>query len=365
MEMCYTLPISTILSQLKTLWKRGVPRTTSFWSVLFVLALALFGTAFGANMKRADVYQNEDLWGFGGPVQKPETIAASAGATPPSSTLRLSEPALNGVLVADNTAVVASSNPLSNLSPIGGGLKEYKVRRGDTITSIAVRFQVSEETILRANPGVGSRLSVGQKLLILPVSGIVYHVRRGDTLQDISSRYHIDSELIKKYNPNYETALSNGSGSITLPYAQSLPSERRQGLAADVANLPDLKNYFSLPAIGWNWGELHDYNAIDIANQCGTPVNAAAEGLVISDESLGSGAGGWNNGYGIFVLVEHPNRTRTRYAHLAKALVKPGDYVTQGETIGLMGNTGNTHGPTGCHLHFEVYGAKNPFAVTK
>ena len=129
--------------------------------------------------------------------------------------------------------------------------------------------------------------------------------------------------------------------------------------------LPDLKDYFALPAIGWNWGQLHSVNAVDIANQCGTSVHAAAEGLVVSDSVLGSGASGWNNGYGIFVLLEHPNGVKTRYAHLDKVLVKIGQYVSRGEEVGVMGNTGNTHGPTGCHLHFEVLGAKNPFAVSK
>ncbi|MBI2604018.1 MAG: M23 family metallopeptidase, partial [Candidatus Harrisonbacteria bacterium] len=42
--------------------------------------------------------------------------------------------------------------------------------------------------------------------------------------------------------------------------------------------------------------------------------------------------------------------------------VSVGDYVAQGDIIGYIGNSGNTHGPTGCHLHFEVMGARNPFA---
>jgi len=71
---------------------------------------------------------------------------------------------------------------------------------------------------------------------------------------------------------------------------------------------------------------------------------------------------GWNGGYGIYVLLEHPNSTRTRYAHLQKVSVSVGDYVSQGDIIGYIGNTGNTHGVTGCHVHFEVIGAKNPFA---
>lgn len=120
--------------------------------------------------------------------------------------------------------------------------------------------------------------------------------------------------------------------------------------------------YFSPPASGWNWGIIHENNAVDIANNCGTPIYAAAEGIIVPDQKLGDGNEGWNNGYGLFVLIEHPNNTETRYAHLEKIITSIGHYVSKGELIGYMGNTGNTHGPTGCHLHFEVLGAENPLA---
>jgi murein DD-endopeptidase MepM/ murein hydrolase activator NlpD len=113
-----------------------------------------------------------------------------------------------------------------------------------------------------------------------------------------------------------------------------------------------------MPTEGFNWGILHNQNAVDIANSCGTPVDAAAEGLVVDE----SGNDVWSSGYGRYVIIEHPNNTKTRYAHLEKVAVSIGDYVTQGSQIGTMGNTGNVHGPTGCHLHFEIYGAANPFA---
>ena len=121
-------------------------------------------------------------------------------------------------------------------------------------------------------------------------------------------------------------------------------------------------NYFSPPTYGWNLGIVHDNNAVDIANRCGTPVYAANEGLTVPDEKLGNGDSGFNNGYGIFILIEHPNGTKTRYAHLSKTVVEAGLNVSKGELIAYMGNTGNTHGPSGCHLHFEVLGAENPLA---
>ena len=125
----------------------------------------------------------------------------------------------------------------------------------------------------------------------------------------------------------------------------------------NISNWPDLGKYLTIPAAGWNWGQLHNYNAVDIANTCGTPVYAAAEGLV-SESRQGS----WNEGYGSYVIIKHPNNVLTKYAHNRKNLVSVGQYVLRGDLIAYVGNTGNTHGPTGCHLHFEVKGAKNPFA---
>ena len=123
------------------------------------------------------------------------------------------------------------------------------------------------------------------------------------------------------------------------------------------SNLPKYLGYFIMPTTGWNWGQLHPNNAVDIANSCGTPIYAAADGLVIDIKE-----GGYNGGYGNYLEIEHPNGTHTLYAHLSKIVVAEGKMVEQKELIAYIGNTGNTHGYTGCHLHFEVHRAQNPFA---
>lgn len=141
------------------------------------------------------------------------------------------------------------------------------------------------------------------------------------------------------------------------------PGEEELGDAISPTD-PDLassKDYFSKPAQGYNFGKIHNNNAVDIANSCGTTVFASAEGLVVPDKNYPDGKTGWNGGYGSFVLIEHPSGAKTRYARLEKVSVEVGDFVKQGQKIGLMGSTGNVHGVTGCHLHFEVLGATNPF----
>lgn len=117
-----------------------------------------------------------------------------------------------------------------------------------------------------------------------------------------------------------------------------------------------------MPVDGLNWGRLHQNNAVDIAAPCGTPVLASDDGIVIVDPLRGSGLDGWNGGYGKFILIQHIDGTETRYAHLSEIFTKPGQLAKRGEVIAEVGNTGETHGPTGCHLHFEVLGALNPFA---
>ncbi|MGC8776127.1 MAG: M23 family metallopeptidase [Minisyncoccia bacterium] len=111
---------------------------------------------------------------------------------------------------------------------------------------------------------------------------------------------------------------------------------------------------FILPVQGLNWQKLHPKNAVDIAASCGKDIVAAADGLVI--DVLNSG---WNSGYGKYIKIEHLPNIKTAYAHLSSLNVKLGDYVKQGQKIGEVGQSGEA---TGCHLHFEVLGAKNPFA---
>ena len=106
---------------------------------------------------------------------------------------------------------------------------------------------------------------------------------------------------------------------------------------------------------GWRWGRMH--KGIDIANSTGTPIYAAADGVVTKAS--------WNRGgYGKLVEIRHNNGTVTRYAHNSKLLVKAGQQVRQGKTIALMGSTGFSTGP---HTHFEIRpagkGAINPIAL--
>jgi murein DD-endopeptidase MepM/ murein hydrolase activator NlpD len=106
---------------------------------------------------------------------------------------------------------------------------------------------------------------------------------------------------------------------------------------------------------GMRWGRMH--KGIDIAAPIGTPVVAAAPGVVVS--------AGWNSGgYGNLVEIQHPDGSVTVYAHNNRILVRRGQEVAQGQQISEMGSTGRSTGP---HCHFEVHppgqGAVNPIAL--
>mgnify|MGYP001585662845 CR=1 FL=1 len=296
---------------------------------------------------------------FGGPIQgKSATSEESLATLYPAVSPTGSNGNENTTYNKASDALLLAGTVFDPGRPMGifanrGGLMSYSVQKGDTLSGIADEFGISVQTITAANPKIrANALKVGEELNILPVSGVVYRVKGGENMEEITSLFGVSSEKIKEFNRAVDLANLAADTLLVIPGGKNAGS-----LVVARTSLPSLRGYFALPTQGFNWGALHSYNAVDIANVCGTPVNAAAEGLVVDAVS-----DGWNAGYGHAVLIEHPNETKTRYAHLDATLATIGDYVKQGQQIGTMGNTGNVHGPTGCHLHFEVEGAQNPFA---
>ena len=91
-------------------------------------------------------------------------------------------------------------------------------------------------------------------------------------------------------------------------------------------------------------GKKEFHKGLDISARMGAPVVASADGTVSYS--------GWDRGYGRIIVINHGYGLKTKYAHLKKSLVKKGQHVKRGETIGLIGKSGRTTGP---HLHYEVH----------
>jgi murein DD-endopeptidase MepM/ murein hydrolase activator NlpD len=155
---------------------------------------------------------------------------------------------------------------------------------------------------------------------------------------------------------NYAPLLRPIEGQVVSPELPPLPSAE--------AYLPSSSAAFAgymWPArgvltsgYGWRWGRMH--RGIDIGAPVGTPVFAAAPGVVQFS--------GWNSGgYGNMVEIRHPDGSMTRYAHHSRNIVRVGQQISQGDQIAEVGSTGYSTGP---HLHFEVHlpsqGTVNPIA---
>ena len=273
-------------------------------------------------------------------------------------------PAVGGgnVVIVDETALISQDNFADTdiVQPNNGQISVYVVRPGDTLSQIAKMYEVSVNTIIWANNIRGSTISEGQTLIILPVSGIRHIVKSGETVLTIAKKYKADEKEILSFNNIEDGAkLAVGTEIIVPDATVSTPASSSGSSGVTSAprgtrNLPSYEDYYIKPVPnGRRTQGIHGYNGIDFGAPVGTPILAAAAGKVIISRS-----GGYNGGYGSYIVLYHPNGTQTLYAHLSKNAVSQGAEVSKGQVIGYVGMTGKVTGP---HLHFEVRGAKNPF----
>jgi murein DD-endopeptidase MepM/ murein hydrolase activator NlpD len=151
-------------------------------------------------------------------------------------------------------------------------------------------------------------------------------------------------------------------GDIPEPLAESV-MKRVQALAARMMEVRRLmvKTVGEVPRFTWPispvsvtsrfgerehpiLGQMREHLGIDLAARRGQAVFAAAPGVVLN--------AGWNGNYGYQVEIQHAARVFTRYSHLSRVLVEPGQILERGEPLGLAGDTGLA---TGVHLHFELW----------
>lgn len=268
--------------------------------------------------------------------------------------------------VEDGVALVSEVGPeLSSVDYQDGVVTDqisvYTVRDGDTLSSIANMFGVSSNTILWANDiKRGSALKPGSTLTILPVSGVRYTVKRGDTVAALAKKYKADEEDILSFN-EVSGALTVGDV-IMIPHGTQPEAETPKkksstskiALKKPVGSSGGAVGSFLRPLLGGIKTQgIHGYNAVDFGTAMGSSVIAAASGEVVISKG-----GGWNGGYGTYIVIKHANGVQTLYAHLSETAVGVGASVAAGDVIGYSGNTGRSTGP---HLHFEVRGATNPF----
>lgn len=240
----------------------------------------------------------------------------------------------------------------------------YTVKPGETLSSIAGDFRLSVETIKMVN-GIYNTNSVraGSVLEIPPVDGVLHTVAAKDTVESIAKKYKAEAEDIISQNDLEEgSTLEEGLVLIVPGGKQEIPQPVRIIANNNTANYNGLSQADFAPAInsggGWVWpvpagtittqrfGGPRGHGGLDLAKRSGGPIYAAADGVVSRADG-----DGYNGGYGKVAVVNNGNGIQTLYAHLSQIYVQPGQVVSAGDVIGLMGTTGRS---TGVHLHFEV-----------
>jgi len=244
----------------------------------------------------------------------------------------------------------------------GGEVVEYEVGEGDTLSSIADKFNLETETILWANDLTEtSKIKPGQKIRVPPVDGVVHSVKKGETIYSIAKKYGLEDEAASQGIVNYpfNTFVDDEKFSLAVGQALVVPDGVMPDKAGTViprtryalrmtpdAGAVSATGQFVWPAAGGiSQGYRWYHKATDISSRGGGGILAADSGTVI--------VAGWpdNYGYGNRVMIDHGNGFVTLYAHLSSVSVSVGQRVSRGNVLGVMGCTGRC---SGTHLHFEI-----------
>ena len=321
----------------------------------------------------------------------------SAAALAPSPTplgvqaTEVVAPALAKVDPSANSDGIARSASLHTIRPAKPrtGLTTYVVQAGDNLFSVAEKFGLKPESVLWGNRyTLGDdphTIIPGQDLIILPVDGTVHRWSAGEGLNGVADYYHVTPEAIINFpanglnpatigdyaNPNITPGtlliIPGGYGEFT-DWRTPRITRDDPAVALNVGPGACTSSYdgilgtqnFTWPLpdhvlSGYDYSPEANHFGIDIAGTMGESVYAADNGIVVY--------AGWNDwGYGEMVVIDHGGGWQTLYAHLSTVAVTCGQEVYRGDTIGTVGDTGNSIGP---HLHFELrndnYGRMNPW----
>lgn len=227
---------------------------------------------------------------------------------------------------------------------------DYKVEGGDTLASIAKKFDISVDTIKWANNLKNDLIKPGQVLKIPPVSGVVHKVASGENIYSIAKKYKTEAQKIVNFPFNdfvdLDTfALDTGQ---TLYVPDGVVEEAKplapKFVAQIQAGVRGTSNFIWPTSGAISQYPVWYHMAVDIANPAAPAVLAADAGTV-------SYAGCVRYGYGCHIIVDHGNGYQSLYAHLASIAVSAGQGVSQSQALGTMGCSGRC---TGTHLHFEI-----------
>lgn len=247
-------------------------------------------------------------------------------------------------------------------------IETYEVQPGDSVFSIAKKYDIKPETVLWANSDLlqdnPNELTVGQQLKIPAVDGVIYKWKSSDTLEGVANKFKAKVDDILTWPDNHldlaepkiasgtEVMIPGGSRELrtwVVPTYWRANSGATRGIQSqcDAGGTALGTGTFIFPTMNhtvsgndfWS-GHL----GIDLAAAMGSPVYATDTGVVVYSGPI-------SGGYGLMVMIDHGNGFHSLYAHLSQIMVRCGQNVSQGQTIAYSGSTGNSTGP---HLHFEI-----------
>ena len=284
-------------------------------------------------------------------------------------------------LLADQEGYLLKAMPMSGEATYQTNRKEdvlYTVQSGDTLSGIAYRFGLNQNSVMAANDMTNANyLKTNQELNIPPKDGAYIEVEDGDTLEGLVEDFKGDLALTQELNEvGEDNVVVEGDmlfvvgedvaeeylASIAPVYTASATTTSSYTYTSDYNAYDVGTSYmntevdttyasadFVYPTTGsLTQGYYSGHYAYDIADRNKPAI------VAVSDGSVTTSSYGWNGGYGNYVIIDHGNGYKSLYAHLEEIYVYEGEYVSIGQAIGKMGNTGRVYGATGIHLHFEI-----------
>jgi murein DD-endopeptidase MepM/ murein hydrolase activator NlpD len=261
---------------------------------------------------------------------------------------RLNPPAMDEVSDEKANTNTKTDNPHGSL--VTFQWQQYKVKKGDSVSTIAKKYDVSIGAIIASNNITNARkLQEGAILKIPNIDGIPYQIQKGDNLSKISASFKVPLEVILDVNDIKSDNIRAGD-TLFIPGARMNDIDLRMSLGETF--MYPLHQRFITSSYGMRKdpisGSLSFHPGVDLRANTGTAVLASLDGVVSFT--------GENWLYGKYIIISHSNGYKTMYGHLNSFSVKKGDRVTRGRKIAESGNTGYSTGP---HLHFGIYDKNN------
>lgn len=269
-------------------------------------------------------------------------------------------------LAAGRSPIVAQTVPATVMNPSTcapaalSRLARHKVTAGETLESLAQRYNLIPSTLMGFNPVLRSgKAPVGAEILIPPYNGIRVEVKPNQTWREVAKAYNIRSDVLFEVNgcqtaPNvvFVPGVNWSPIETTTTAKPNAPQPERILSAYPLSSKPAR----SALLLGYGWGiqpltgKVGFHSGVDLAASVGSPVLAAGDGTVAF--------AGKQATYGNLVVINHAEGLQTRYAQLASIKVKVGQVVKRGQPIATVGTSGSPSSKAS-HLHFEVRSRSN------